>query len=65
MEKMEEKFYTIPECAKLLKCSDKTIRRLILKNKLIACDIGAGQRKVYRIPVEELERFVEETATDK
>lgn len=65
MEKMEEKFYTIPECAKLLKCSEKTVRRLILKNKLIACDIGAGSRKVYRIPVEELERFVSETATNK
>lgn len=68
MEKMKienMELYTVSECAELLKCSGKTIQRLIEKKKLQAFDIGAGQRKVYRIPVEELERFVEETATNK
>jgi len=68
MEKMkieEMELYTVDECAKLLKSSDKTIRRLIRKGKLQAYDIGAGERNVYRIPTSELERFVEETATSK
>ena len=68
MDKMkidEMELYTVNECAKLLNSSDKTIRRLIRKGKLQALDIGAGSRNVYRIPASELERFVEETATNK
>ncbi len=57
--------YTIDECAKLLKCSDKTVRRLIEKKKLLAHDIGAANRRVYRISAEELDRFLEKTATNK
>ncbi len=68
MEKMiieNIELYTVDECAKLLKCSDKTIRRLIEKKKLQALDIGAGERKVYRISGAELERFLKNTATSK
>ena len=68
MEKMiieNIELYTVDECAKLLKCSDKTIRRLIEKKKLQALDIGAGERKVYRISGSELERFLKNTATSK
>jgi len=56
IEKME--LCTVLECAKLLKSSDKTIRRLIRKGKLRALDIGAGERNVYRIPASELEKFL-------
>lgn len=65
METTEKNFYTVPECARSLECSDKTIRRLIEEKKLLAHDIGAGNRRVYRIPVEELERFLSETANLK
>lgn len=65
MENMEKKFHTVPECAEYLNCSDKTIRKLIKKKKLKAHDIGTGSRSIYRVPVEELERFVSDTATKK
>ncbi len=65
MENMEKKFYTVLECAEFLNCSDKTIRKLIEKKKLFAHNIGAGQRKVYRIPASELELFLKKTATSK
>jgi excisionase family DNA binding protein len=68
MDKMkieEMELYTVDECAELLKCSGKTIRRLLEKKKLQAFDIGAGERKIYRIPAEELERFLKNTANSK
>lgn len=65
METTEKKFYNVPECARFLVCSDKTIRRLIEEKKLLAHDIGAANRRVYRIPVEELDRFLSETANLK
>jgi len=65
MENMEKKFYTVLECAEYLNCSDKTIRLLIEKKKLQAYDIGAGERKVYRIPASELELFLKKAATSK
>ncbi len=63
IEEME--LYTVLECAKLLKSSDKTIRRLIRKGNLRALDIGAGSRNVYRIPASELELFLKKAATSK
>jgi len=65
MKTTEKKFYNVPECARFLECSDKTIRRLIEEKKLLAHDIGAANRRVYRIPVEELDNFLSKTATDK
>jgi len=65
MEIKEKNFYNVPECARFFECSEKTIRRLIEEKKLLAHDIGAGNRRVYRIPVEELERFLEKTANLK
>jgi len=64
METMEKNFYTVDECATFLDCCNKTIHRLIEKKKLKANDIGTGKKRIYRIPVEELDRFLSETATD-
>ncbi|HIE29472.1 TPA: DNA-binding protein [Candidatus Poribacteria bacterium] len=61
---MEEKeFLTIKNAAKLLDCSEKQIRRFIEKDMLKAADIGTGKRRIYRIPREEIMRFVEERMT--
>jgi len=51
------KFYTIDEIAQLLKVSYLTVFRWIKANKLSAYKIG----KQYRIDVQDLNKFLEES----
>jgi excisionase family DNA binding protein len=61
---MEEKeFLTIRDAAKLLACSEKQIRRYIEKSVLKAANIGLGKRRIYRIPREAMDSFVQERMT--
>ena len=61
---MEEKeFLTIRDTAKLLACSEKQIRRYIEKSVLKAANIGLGKRRIYRIPREAIDSFVQERMT--
>ena len=61
---MEEKeFFTIKDAAKFFACSEKQIRRYIEKGVLKAVDIGLGKRRIYRIPKEAIDSFVQERMT--
>jgi len=62
---VEKKYLSVEECATILGCSQMTVRRLVYGGKLKSVNIGVSSRRIHRISIEEFERFVEETATDK
>jgi len=57
MNNQEEKFYTVPEVAKMLKVSERSINRYIKSGKLIASKIGW-----WRIKKSDLEDFLNKTS---
>lgn len=56
---MGNDYYTPTEVAKILKLHEQTILLYIKRGKLSAVKLGKG----YRIPREELDRFVKENKT--
>jgi len=41
-----KKLYSLPECADILSCSVKTVRRLVSDGKISACRVRGGLRVV-------------------
>lgn len=58
---MEKEFYTVYEVAKMLKVSDRTVRKHIEKGLLPALKIGT----VYRVGREDLEEYFERIKTKR
>lgn len=57
----QEEFYTVDEVAKMLRVSDRTIRKHIEKGLLRALSVG----KVYRITRTDLEEYFERIKTKR
>lgn len=57
MSNDEEKFYTVPEIAELLKVSERSINRYIKSGKLKASKIGW-----WRIKKSDLDEFLNKTS---
>jgi excisionase family DNA binding protein len=57
----QEHFYTVDEVAKMLRVSDRTIRKHIEKGLLRALSVG----KVYRITQTDLEDYFERIKTKR
>lgn len=53
-----KRLLTIPECMKILRCSEKTCRRLIGENELQGCKVRASMRIVASSVSEYIERQV-------
>lgn len=56
---MEEYFLSINEFADKLGVHPITVRRGISNGKISAINIGNGKKKIYRIPVSEIQRIAE------
>lgn len=57
----QEEFYTVDEVAKMLRVSDRTIRKHIEKGLLRALSVG----KIYRITRTDLEEYFERIKTKR
>jgi excisionase family DNA binding protein len=55
------RFMTVAEVAKELRVSEETVRRWLRSKRLHGVLVG-GDRAGYRIPTDELERFLEAVA---
>lgn len=59
-EQKEQKFFTVPECASLLRCNQKTILRRIWRGTLTATKPpSAGY---WLIPVGEIHKYLDKGA---
>jgi excisionase family DNA binding protein len=55
--KNENDFLSIKEFAGKIGAHPNTIRRAIKKGRLSACDIGSGNKRIYRIAKSEIDRI--------
>lgn len=58
---MSTEIFTVSQTAQYLKVCDKTVRRLISKNELIASKIG----KSWRIQKEDIDNYLKENRNNK
>lgn len=58
MENQEKQFYSPQDAAKVLDVNPYTILRLIKSGRLHATNLGAKNRKMYRISAEDLKAFI-------
>ena len=58
---MEDEIFTVTQAAQYLKVCDKTVRRLISSNKLIASRVGNGNRSL-RIKKSDVDAYLAEHA---
>lgn len=56
---MADEIYTVAQASKYLKVCEKTVRRLISSNKLIASRVGNGNRAL-RIKKSDIDSYLEE-----
>lgn len=54
---IENEFLSIKEFASKVGVHPNTIRRCIKNGRLSACDVGSGNKKIYRIAKSEIERI--------
>ncbi len=54
---MQNDFLSIKEFAAKIGVHPNTIRRAIKNGRLMACDIGTGEKHIYRIARSEIERI--------
>jgi excisionase family DNA binding protein len=57
MVKLETEFLSIKEFAGKVGVHPNTVRRAIKNGRLMACDIGSGNKHIYRIARTEIERI--------
>lgn len=57
MQTVENDFLSIKEFAAKIGAHPNTIRRAIKNGRLMACDIGTGEKHIYRIARSEIERI--------
>ena len=50
----------VQEVAKVLSCADQHVLDLIDEGRLLGINIGGGERKHWRVPVESFQRFIQE-----
>ncbi len=56
---MADEIYTVAQASKYLQVCEKTVRRLISSNKLIASRVGNGNRSL-RIKKSDIDSYLEE-----
>lgn len=61
---MEKRALTVEETAEVLSTHPETIRRMIREGGLFAVRLGSGPRSPYRVPNEEIDRFLREGPRD-
>ena len=54
---MQNDFLSIKEFAAKIGAHPNTVRRAIKNGRLMACDIGTGEKHIYRISRSEIERI--------
>ena len=54
---MNREYYSTKEVAEMLAINRKTLLSLIKSNKIVATNIAVGDRALYRISREELDKF--------
>ena len=57
---MERRALTVDETAEVLGTHPETIRRMIREGSLRAVRLGTGSRSPFRVPNEEIDRFLRE-----
>jgi len=60
-----KEYYTPQEAAELLSVNKYLILRFINTGKLVASNLGTGQRSVYRISREEIDKFIKKSKNKK
>lgn len=57
---LEDKWYSLAEVAGILRVSPQTVWRTVLQGRLVAVNVGAGVKPLYRVRGKEILRFLNE-----
>ena len=60
-----EKFYTVKEFSKMIRCHPHTVLKMIARNRLHPINLGSQNKPKYSIPEDDLLRLRAETFENK